>query len=398
MFIDFYYELKNFGINVSMNEWMTLMEALEKGLCNANLTSFYYLSRAVLIKTESDYDKFDMAFMKYFDGIETVEDIPDRFWTWLDKIIPQGNQYGHGNTNDKLKIDLDSLKKMLFERISEQKEEHHGGNHWVGTGGTSPFGHSGYHPGGIRIGGESRNRSAVKVAADRKYRDFRNDGLIGVRQYQMAFRKLKKFSSIVDSSKTEFDINETIDATCKNAGRLKLVYGKPKVNTIKLLLLIDSGGSMWQYSRMCNQLFQAAHKSNHFKDLKIFYFHNCVYDWIYNSPACSRIDYTETEYIFNNCDNEYRLIFVGDASMAASELLQQGGVIDWSLHNEKPGVYWLRKLRNNFTHSIWLNPIPATEWNRCEGTYTIAKIKEVFPMYELTIDGLEQGIKKLKSK
>ncbi len=396
MFTDFYYTLRDKGLNVSLNEWMTLIEALDKRLCEPGLTAFYHLCRAILVKSESDYDKLDLAFAAYFKGIETVEDIPERFWQWLDKELPA---LSPKTTNAQLakQLDLDQLKKMLEERIKEQTEEHHGGNKWIGTGGTSPFGHSGFHPGGIRIGGEGRNQSAVKIAGARRYRDFRTDELIDTRSFQMAFRKLRQFSSRVEAAKTELDIDATISATCSNAGRLKLVWDRPRMNTMKVILLMDSGGSMWSYSRLCNQLFRAAHQSSHFKDFRTFYFHNCIYDWLYTDPSCNQRNHIETESVLRQYDDEYRLIIVGDASMAPSELLRPGGNIDWYLNNEQPGIWWLRRLKTHFIRSIWLNPIERDWWGSVSGAYTIAQVREVFPMHELTVEGLETGIKKLRA-
>jgi len=397
MFTHFYYELKNQGLPVSLKEWDTLLEALEAGLCGSSLIGFYYLCRAILVKSEAHYDRFDLAFARFFEGVETPEGLPDKIWEWLDKELP-GREITEEMRRNHLQLDLDELKRMLEERLKEQKEEHHGGSYWIGTGGTSPFGHSGYHPGGIRIGGQSRNLSAVKVAGLRRFQEFRSDETLGVRQFQVALRKLRQFTSRLDGAKTELDLDGTIDKTCQNAGRLELVWDRPRENSIKVLLLMDAGGSMITYSRLCNQLFTAVHRSTHFKDLQVFYFHNCIYDWLYHSSACRRNDYTETTYIFNNLSADYRVIIVGDASMAPSELMRPGGVIDWDLYNDRPGLEWLRDLRRRFEYSVWLNPIPRKYWDWVEGSYTIKKINEIFPMQELTIEGLEQAISALRSR
>jgi uncharacterized protein with von Willebrand factor type A (vWA) domain len=293
---------------------------------------------------------------------------------------------------------MEEMKRMLEERLNEQDGEHNGGNKWVGTGGTSPFGHSGYHPGGIRIGGEGRNQSAVKVAGMRRFQEFRTDETLGVRQFQVALRKLRQFTTRLDGAKEELDLDATIDQTCKNAGRLELVWDRPRVNGMKVLLLMDAGGSMISYSRLCNQLFTAVNKSNHFKDLKTFYFHNCIYDWLYNDPACNNDDYTDTEHILRTYSKDYRVIIVGDASMAPYELMREGGVIDWELYNSRPGIDWLRSIRQHFEYSAWLNPIGAKYWDWMDGAYTIRTIGSIFPMEELTVEGLERAIRSLKSK
>ena len=242
---------------------------------------------------------------------------------------------------------------MLAERLAEQTEEHHGEIIGAGTGGTSPFGHSGYHPGGIRLGGESRNRSAVKVAAERRFYEFRDDETLDTRQFQMALRKLRQFTTRLEGAKTELDLDETIEATGKNAGRLELVWTRPRQNAIKVLLLMDSGGSMLSYSQLCNQLFVAVNRSTHFKDLQIFYFHNCIYDWLYLDPSCRQSESVKTTYVLNSLDSDYRVILVGDASMAPSELVRVGGIIDWGLYNEEPGLTWLKRLRRHFEYAVY---------------------------------------------
>jgi len=397
MFTKFFYTLKNFGVPVSMNEWQALLEALNQGMAGSSLTGFYYLCRAILVKTEAHYDRFDLAFASFFEEIETPEGLPEKIWDWLDKEIPEIEITDEMRRNHQ-QLDLDELKRMLEERLAEQNEEHHGGNRWIGTRGTSPFGHSGYHPGGIRIGGQSRNMSAVKVAGMRRFQEFRIDETLGVRQFQMALRKLRQFTTRLDGAKTELDIDATINKTCDNAGRLELVWERPRENGIKVLLLMDAGGSMVTYSRLCNQLFTAVNKSNHFKDLKIFYFHNCIYDWLYHDSRCRQDNYTETNYILNTYDSDYRVLIIGDASMAPYELMRSGGVIDWGLYNDKPGIEWLTQIRRHFEYSVWLNPIPKNYWGWMDGSFTIKKIGEVFPMEELTVEGLGKAINKLKSR
>ncbi len=395
MFTAFFYYLRSTDLNVSINEWLSLMEALDQGLCK-NLTDFYQLCRAVLIKSESDYDKFDVAFAEFFKNIKSYEEIPDEIWQWLNKELPDDLPPPKGDLFFEEKP-LEKIMSLLKERIKEQKEEHHGGNYWIGTQGTSFFGHSGYHPGGIRIGGESRHQSAVKIAGERRFRDFRKDTTLNIRHFQMAFRKLRELSSRVDAPKTELDLDETVQQTCNNAGLLKIVWERPRVNTIKLLLFMDSDGSMWPYSELCNQLFQAAHQSNHFKDLKVYYFHNCIYEHLYKDPTCTRNRWVDTEWVFNNYDSEYRLILVGDANMAPSELMKPGGNVELGLYNKVPGIDWLRRIRKHYPRSIWLNPIPKDHWPYKRGAFTINKISEIFPMFDLTLDGLEGGIRKLKA-
>ncbi|HVI41340.1 MAG TPA: VWA domain-containing protein [Anaerovoracaceae bacterium] len=394
MFISFFYLLRARGLKVSLNEWLALIEALDKGLCQASLLDFYHLCRSILVKSETDYDKFDLAFAEYFEGITTPEDIPEEIWKWLNQDVKK-RDINDKSMLDDFVLELEELQKRLQERIAEQKEKHDGGNYWIGTGGTSTMGYNGFHERGIRVGGESRHKNAVQVAGERNFKDFRQDNILDVRQFQMAFRRLRQYSSRLDGAKTELDIDGTIDETCENAGNLKLVWERPRKNTVKLLLLFDSDGSMMPYSNLCSQLFQAVSKSNHFKDLKVYYFHNCIYEHLYTTPHCRRGEWIDTEWVLSNLSSEYKVIFVGDASMAPSELMSKGGNCFVGLYNEIPGIDWMKRFKNRYPKHIWLNPIPEREWEYTNGNRTLLKLKEMFPMYELTIDGLETGIKKL---
>ncbi len=395
MFIQFFYLLRQRGLKISLNEWMALMDALEKGLGQSSLSAFYYLCRAVLIKSESEYDKFDLAFAEFFKGIKTPEEIPEEVWEWLDNAFEIPSEAFERAVGNLPMYDFEELQKMLEDRLQNQKEEHHGGSQWIGTGGTSPFGHGGYNPAGIRIGGESRHRSAVQVAGERNFRDFREDNKLDIRNFQMAFRKLRQFSSKNDGPKTEFNIDETIKETCNNAGNLKLVFERPRKNTVKVLLLFDSAGSMAVYSRMCSQLFQAAHQSNHFKSLKVFYFHNCFYQCLFTEPSCNKRTVIDTNWVLRNLDSEYKVIIVGDGTMAPSELLHPGGASYRSLYNPEAGITWMKRVRDRYKHIVWLNPLKARTWEYVYGNQTLSLIRQLFPMYELTLEGLDSGIKKL---
>jgi hypothetical protein len=292
-------------------------------------------------------------------------------------------------------LDLDELRRLFEERLAEQDEAHHGGNRWVGTGGTSPFGHSGLHPGGFRVGGESRNRSAVKVAGERRYRGYRTDVKVGVRQFELALRRLRQLSSKNEGVPDELDLDETIEETADHAGRLSLVWRRSRKNAVKVLLCMDVGGSMHPYIRLCSQLFSAVNSQTHFKDLKTYYFHNCIYDWLYLDTDMSTHNAVSTNRVTQEHSGDYKLVVVGDAAMAPSELLSRHGIIWWGYSNDQPGIEWLKQLRRHFDHSVWLNTIPEDQWGWAYGSRTIGMVRQVFPMYELSLDGLQAAVRKL---
>ena len=394
MFEPFVYLLRAYGLKVSLNEWITLTEALEHDLCNSSLTGFYRLCRAILIKSEADMDKFDLAFLSYFRGIEPSEQLPEVFWKWLSEDVAVRDIKDKKMIDDYL-LELEELQKRFEDRKKEQKERHDFGNYWIGTGGTSTMGHGGYHERGIRAGGEGRHKTAVQIAGERNYIDFREDSTLNVRSFQMAFRRLRQYAANAECRREELDLDETVKKTGDNAGRLSIEWKKPRRNTVKLMVLFDSDGSMLPYHRLCGRLFQSVNKSNHFQDLKTYYFHNCVYEHLYTSPECLRGDWVDTERVLKNLSREYRLIIVGDAAMAPSELMSKGGNSFIGLYNEIPGITWLNRLKNNYEKSVWLNPVPESKWKTVYGNQTLQIIRQVFPMYELTLEGLESGIKKL---
>jgi len=397
MFTGFFYTLRSNGVPVSMAEWMTLMEALYKGLAFSSLINFYKLSRSILVKNEAHYDSFDRAFLDYFQDIETPPEMVDKALKWVENSLLPLRVSPEERANFQ-EWDLEQLRQNLEGRLQEQNEEHHGGSYWVGTGGLSPYGHSGYNPAGIRIAGRSMNRSAVQVAAERRYRDFRRDETLDIRHFETALRNLRNLTRNEAGPKEVLDLENTIEATGRNAGFLKLVWRRARKNNVKLMLLMDSGGSMNRYARLCSQLFQAAKKSGHFKDLKIYFFHNCVYNRLFHEPFC-RVQASEnTLAVLNNYSQDYYVIFVGDASMAPSELMMKYGALEWNYDNEEPGIIWLQRLVSHFRRVVWLNPIPQKYWSRTEGAHTIKIISGIIPMYELTLEGLQRSIKKLKTR
>ena len=287
MFTDFLYVLRDKGLKVSLTEWITFMDALDRGLAYSSLEGLYNLGRMILVKTESDYDKFDMAFMEYFKDVHIgMEMPPEIIMKFLDKGDMDTSKLNADIYSYNQKRDMAETKRLYRERVTEQNQEHNGGNYWIGTSGGSAFGHSGRNPGGLRIGGRPGQQSAFQVMGERKYQDFRHDKTLDIRQFQVAFRRLRQFSTKLEVPKTELDLDKTIDSTCNNGGYLKLEFDKPRKNSVKLLLLFDCGGTMMPFSELCNDLFQAVHKANHFKDVKTYYFHNCIYSKVYKDAEC----------------------------------------------------------------------------------------------------------------
>jgi uncharacterized protein with von Willebrand factor type A (vWA) domain len=388
MFTDFFYTLKRRKVPVSIVEWMTLMEALSKG-CISNLDEFYYLARAILVKSEAYYDHYDVAFQEYFKGIETPAEISEQIMEWLKDPI---NKMTLTEEERALfdSMDFDELLKEFEKRLKEQTEQHDGGGHWIGRGGTSPFGHSGYHPAGIRIGGESGGRHAIQIAQERRFRNYRSDLVLDVRQIKMALKGLRQLSRI--GPEDELDLERTIGATCKNAGEIEMVWARSRKNAVKLLLLMDVGGSMVPFARLCSQLFSAAHSSTHFKDFQYFYFHNCIYDNLYQD--IERQEAVSTDHLLRILEPDYKLVLVGDARMAMPELTERYGAIYYYEHNEVPGLLRLKQIAEHFTHCVWINPTEPYYWNHS----TVLVVEKLFPMFELTLDGLGQAVKKLVVK
>ena len=385
MFTDFFYVLKERKVPVSITEWMALMEALYKGYISS-LNDFYYLARAILVKSEAYYDQYDVAFREYFKGIEAPPEIKEQILDWLKDPI---NKMLLSDEERALldSMELDELLRELEKRLQEQTEQHDGGGYWIGRGGTSPFGHSGEHPSGIRIGGGGGGRSAMQIAEQRQFRNYRSDLTLDVRQIEVALKGLRQLNRI--GPEDELDLDKTIDATCKNAGELEFIWRRDRKNAVKLLLLMDAGGSMDPFAHLCSQLFSAAHSSTHFKDFQYYYFHNCIYDVVYKD--IERRDGMGTDHLLRTLEPDYKVILVGDAWMATSELVDMYGAIYYYERNHKAGIVRLKQIADHFTHCVWLNPEPLHYWNHP----TVLTIGKVFPMFELTIDGLRQGIKKL---
>jgi uncharacterized protein with von Willebrand factor type A (vWA) domain len=385
MFTNFFYLLRKRKVPVTITEWMTLMETLDKGYIH-NLDEFYYLARAILVKSESYYDHYDVAFQEYFQGIEGSAEIEDRILEWLKDPLNRMRFLEEGQASFE-EMGFTDLLKELEKRLEEQTEQHDGGSHWIGRGGTSPFGHSGFHPAGIRIGGESGGRHAIQIAQERRFRNYRNDLTLDVRQIKVALRGLRQL--LRTGPEDELDIDETIDATARNLGDIELIWRRSRKNAVKLLLLMDVGGSMDPFALLCSQLFSAAHSSTHLKDFQYYYFHNCIYENLYKDVE--RDKGISTARLLETVEPDYKLIMVGDARMGTWELTEKYGAIDYYERNELPGIVWLKRVADHFTHRIWLNPDEERFWIHP----TVQAISKLFPMYPLTLDGLGHAVKKL---
>ena len=401
MFIEFFYELKAKGLDVSLTEWLTLQQALDMGMAHSSLTDFYYLSRSILVKSETDFDKFDMAFEEHFKGVQKDTEVGAEMMRWLDKsedmkaLLEKEEKKWLDTEQDTVQVDKEEVETKFRERLRDQDSEHNGGNFWIGTMGKTAFGNSGNFIGGIRVGGAPGGQSAFEVIGARKYSDFRHDKVIDNRQFMAAFRKLRQYSTRLDVPKTELDIDATIDKTCNNGGMLQIVMEKPRKNAVKLLLLMDSGGTMIPYTDLMAKLFKAVNKSNHFKDVKCYYFHNCIYSKVYKTPECENGEWVDTEWMFRNLDSDYKVLIIGDAAMAPEELYSEtgnyrgpnGGLSGWE---------WLLQMKKHYKKIVWMNPkmAPApAPWREAE-----TAIQTIIPMYFLSIDGLNRAMVELMRK
>jgi hypothetical protein len=386
MFIDFFYHLRSFGLKVTSTEWLALMQALAAGHARADLNTFYHLARCLLVKRESDYDTYDRAFASFFAGIEARADISEELLRWLEN--PKLPEISEEDRRKMQAFDLDELASRFRELLEEQKERHDGGNRWIGTGGTSPFGHGGEHPSGMRVGGGGGGRSAVQIAGERRFRNLRSDLMLDTRQIGVALRRLKRLDN--DEGPEELDLEGTIDQSARGGGEIELVFGPPRRNRIKLLLLMDVGGSMDPYTHLCERLFSAAHAANHFKKFEHRFFHNCVYERLFTDMHYLKGE--RTSEVLKRLDHTWSVIFVGDAWMAPSELASRNGAITFSHRNAVTGLKWLERIRERVPNSVWINPEANSRWNEP----TIRMIRNVFPMYELTIDGLTEAVDVLR--
>jgi len=386
MLVNFFQGLKDGGVPVTPRELLDLLAAMNQQLVFGSIDDFYNLSRAVMVKDEKYYDRFDRAFGLHFRDLEGVDDviealIPD---DWLrSEFVKQLSD------EDKAKIEsLGGLEKLIDEfkkRLEEQEKRHEGGNKWVGTGGTSPFGNDGFHPEGIRVGGQGKNKKAVKVWDRRDFKNLDDSVEIGTRNIKVALRRLRKFART--GSADELDLDDTISSTAKNAGLLDIKMVPERHNAVKVLLFLDVGGSMDPHVKVCEELFSAARSE--FKHLKHFYFHNFLYDNVWENNIRRHNQRTPLHDVMHKFGHDYKVVIVGDASMSPYEIVQPGGSVEhW---NEEPGAVWLERLRSTYEKCVWLNPVPEDEWQYTQSISIANQLMEE-KMYPLTLGGLEDAM------
>ncbi|MBS99594.1 MAG: hypothetical protein CMI01_13075 [Oceanospirillaceae bacterium] len=389
MLVNFLYTLRRYGVPVSIKELLVLLEAMDANLAFGSVDDFYLLARTCMVKDEQHYDRFDRAFAAYFKEVEKLEDI-------VDALIPddwvKAEFLKQLSDEERARVQsvggLDELIRRFKERLEEQKERHQGGNKWIGTGGTSPFGNSGYHPGGIRVGGESRNRSASKVWERREFRNLDDQVEIGTRNIKVALRKLRAFART--GAATELDLDDTIRSTAANAGLLDIRTVPERHNAVKVLLFFDVGGSMDPYVRVCEELFSACRSQ--LKHLEYFYFHNFVYEHVWRDNRRRYNESTPLMDLLHRYPSDYKVIFIGDASMGPYEIFSRFGSVEQM--NEEPGAAWMQRITEYFPKLVWLNPVPESAWRY---TQSIGLTRDLVQgrMYPLTLEGLSEAIRYL---
>jgi uncharacterized protein len=386
MLIDFLFELRKKKLKVSTHEWQALMEALALGLHDSSLDGFYHLCRAVCVKDISEYDAYDEAFLAYFRDVHVdALALSEELLEWLSdpKKLAQLTE-----EQKKLleSLDVAKLRELFEQRLREQKERHDRGNRWVGTAGTSPFGTNGRNPNGMRVG-DGGGRSAMQVADERRFREYRKDVVLDVRQIDVALRGLRKLGR--EGAQEELDLDATVDETCRNAGELEVVFRPPRRNRVKVVLLMDVGGSMEPHAQLVSRMFTAASRAGRFARFRSYYFHNCVYESVYEDAQFKKP--VSVADLLAGSDRDEKLVVVGDALMHPAELLDSGGMISYYASTRTAGVEWLRRIAAHFRRAVWLNPEPERFWAQT----TIEVIASVFPMWPLTLEGLGSSVRYL---
>ncbi len=386
MFVNLFKALKRRGVPVTFNEWLVLQNALSENLADSSLTRFYYLARAILIKTEAHFDKYDQAFLECFGHIDSDEDLIRTIEERLLKLPPL--ELSEEEKQMVERLSLEEVRARFLEQLRNQDDELHvGGNRAIGVRGRSTHGAWGYNPAGVRIGQhEGRMRSAIQIAERRSFKNYRDDVTLDTRSIKTVLSYIRQV--VREGPKDSLDIDSTIDATCRNAGELEFIWDRAKKKRIKLMLLMDAGGTMAPHTDLVSRLFSAA--KDIVKDLQFYYFHNCVYQEMYTDIG--QMKAVSTKKVLDLTSRNYKVILVGDAYMAPSELMSPNGAIDYWYRNDRPGIEWLMDIRKRFRKVIWLNPEPDQWWSSVPST---RMIRNVFPMYELTLSGMRTGARAL---
>jgi uncharacterized protein with von Willebrand factor type A (vWA) domain len=386
MFINLFHTLRRRGVPVTFNEWMVLQNALSENLVDSSLTRFYHLARAILVKTEAHFDKYDQAFLECFSHIET----DDALIAMIEERLRRAPPLELTEEEKQLvgKLSLEEVRKNFMEQLRNQgSEEHIGGNRAIGIRGRSTQGAWGYNPAGVRIGQhESRMRSAIQIAEKRSFKNYRDDVTLDTRSIKTVLSYIRQV--VREGPKDNLDVDGTIDATCRNAGELEFIWERARKKRIKLMLLMDAGGTMTPHTDLVSRLFSAA--KDIVKDLQFYYFHNCVYQDLYTDIWQMKL--VPTRRVLDQASRAYKVIIVGDAYMAPGELLSPNGAIDYWYRNDRPGIDWLMEIRKRFRKVIWLNPEPSAWW---DSVPTTQMIRRIFPMYELTLSGMRSGARAL---
>ena len=387
MLLNFFDGLRKGGVPVSIKEYLVLLEALQHRLAFADLNDFYLLARTCLVKDEKYYDRYDRAFSVYLNQLDSIEQIIEALIPedWLRKEFEK-----HLSEEEKARIEslggLEKLIEMFKKRLGEQQERHAGGNKWVGTGGTSPFGHGGFHPEGIRVGGESQHQRAVKVWEQRDFQNLDDSVALGTRNIKLALRRLRKFAR--SGAAEELDLDHTISATARNAGLLDIKMVPERHNAVKVLIFFDVGGSMDPHIRVCEELFSAVRSE--FKNLEYFYFHNFLYDYVWRDNRRRQSEKTSTLELLRTYSRDYKVIFVGDATMSPYEVSSPGGSAEY--FNEEAGSVWMQRMQAGFDRLIWLNPVRTDYWQYTPSIKLIQQQLGPERMFPMTLAGLEQGM------
>ena len=391
MFLDLFYGLREAGVPLTIHEWQTFLRALEEGLHGSSLLRFYHLGRSTLVKSETYFDAYDRVFARVFKGVEGA--IPDEVVNEILKWLKDPKNFPDLSPEDLAALEHlagDELMRRFLETLEKQTERHDGGDKWVGTGGKSPYGHGGQHPTGIRVGGPAKSRSAMKVAEERRFREYRTDLSLDTRRLRVSLRRLRQLTRLGEA--TELDLDRTVDETCRNAGEIEIVFRPPRRNDVRVLLLMDVGGTMEPYYEPVSQLLSTLHDGHNLREVESYYFHNCIYDHVFKSARLARAESVPTGDLLRRLGPHWKVILIGDAAMHPADLMDPHGAIDPRHAVPTPGIVWLQRIAQHFDRAVWINPEDGDDWHRWR---TTAIIRRVFPMYELTVDGVTEAFRAL---